>query len=88
MQALYDAKRSTARSHLRYYVQNGGAVDADRLRGECDLPVDVQGQVFAQFTALGSERLGPIHEALGGEVNYDDLHLLRLVWEMQQKTIS
>jgi len=78
--ALYDVKHSTVISHLREYAQNGGAVDAARLRAECSLPADVQERVLAQFVALGGERLAPVHEALEGSVEYDDLHLLRLVW--------
>ena len=83
LQALYDVKRSTVISHLREYALNGGAVDAARLAGECSLPAAVQARVFAQFAALGGERLAPVHDALDGEVEYDDLHLLRLVWTMQ-----
>jgi len=81
--ALYDVKRSTVISHLREYAQNGGAVDAARLAAECKVPAAVQARVFAQFAELGGERLAPVHEALEGEVEYDDLHLLRLVWTMQ-----
>ena len=83
LQALYDVKRSTVISHLRDYAQNGGMLDAARLAAECRLPAAAQARVFALFAELGSERLGPVHDALEGEVLYDDLHLLRLVWSMQ-----
>jgi len=35
-------------------------------------------RALAAFDELGDERLGPIHEALFGEVPYEELHLLRL----------
>ena len=84
LQALYNVKRSTILNHLRDYHQGGGAVDAVRLRAECSLLPDVQERVFGVFVELGSERLTPIYEALGGSVDYEDLHLLRLVWLAQK----
>jgi ATP-dependent DNA helicase RecQ len=83
LQELYGVKRSTIVSHLRDHRRDGGAVDARRLQGECPLPQALQEQVMAQFGALGSDRLAPIYEALEGSVDYEDLHLLRLVWLAQ-----
>jgi ATP-dependent DNA helicase RecQ len=83
LQALYGIKRSTVVNHLRDYQQNGGVVDAARLQGECTLPAEAQARVFQQFAELGSERLTPVYEALQGGVDYEDLHLLRLVWQAQ-----
>jgi len=34
--------------------------------------------VLAVFSQLGHEALGPVHDALGGSVPYEELHLLRL----------
>jgi ATP-dependent DNA helicase RecQ len=86
LQELYGVKRSTIVSHLRDHRRDGGAVDARRLQGECSLPQAKQEQVLAQFGALGSDRLAPIYEALEGTVDYEDLHLLRLVWLAQMGT--
>jgi len=33
---------------------------------------------LAVFHQLGHEWLGPVHDALGGSVPYEELHLLRL----------
>ena len=87
LQALYGVKRSTIITHLRNYMQNGGVIDADRLCRECTLPPDVQARVFQVFDELGSERLTPVYEALEGRVDYEDLHLLRLVRQIQQAGI-
>jgi ATP-dependent DNA helicase RecQ len=65
---------------LRSYVEDGGKLSGERLRTECSLPPDAQARVLAQFEQLGFERLTPIYEALGGSVDYEDLHLLRLIW--------
>jgi ATP-dependent DNA helicase RecQ len=86
LQELYGVKRSTIVSHLRDHRRDGGAVDARRLQGECSLPQAKQEQVLAQFGALGGDRLAPIYEALEGTVDYEDLHLLRLVWLVQMGT--
>jgi ATP-dependent DNA helicase RecQ len=83
LQELYGVKRSTIVSHLRDHRRDGGEVDAHRLQGECLLPPALQEQVLAQFGALGGDRLAPIYEALEGTVDYEDLHLLRLVWLAQ-----
>jgi ATP-dependent DNA helicase RecQ len=83
LQSLYNVKRSTIVNHLRDYQQGDGAVDAARLRSECGLPPEAQERVFSAFAELGSERLAPVYEALAGGVDYEDLHLLRLVWQVQ-----
>jgi hypothetical protein len=35
-------------------------------------------RTLSAFDELGDERLGPVHEALFGEIPYEELHLLRL----------
>jgi ATP-dependent DNA helicase RecQ len=85
LQESFGIKRSTVISHLRDYLLDGGTLDGGRLHAECDLPAEVQEKVWLAFAELGRERLAPVYEAMGGEVEYDDLHLLRLVWLVQRR---
>jgi ATP-dependent DNA helicase RecQ len=80
LQESFGIKRSTVISHLRDYLLDGGALEVERLRAECELPAEVQEKVWAAFAELGRERLGPVYGALQGQVEYEDLHLLRLIW--------
>ena len=36
--------------------------------------------VFAAFDEQGAERLSPVYESLHGSVDYEELHLLRIVY--------
>jgi ATP-dependent DNA helicase RecQ len=86
LQELYGVKRSTIIAHLRDYLRDGGAIDGMRIRAECLLPPAVQEQVLAQFAVLSGERLTPVYEVLEGAVDYEDLHLLRLIWQTRHST--
>jgi ATP-dependent DNA helicase RecQ len=84
LQETAGIKRSTVISHLRDHLASGGELDSARLRGECALPAETQGEVLAQFGRLGAERLTPVYEALQGRADYEELHLLRLVWLVER----
>ncbi len=88
LQEMLGIKRSTVITHLRSYVasdiEGSADIDPTQLAAACTLPPAVQAAVLAQFDAIGSERLAPVYDNLQGAVEYDDLHLLRLVWQLQQ----
>jgi ATP-dependent DNA helicase RecQ len=73
-------KPGTVVEHLRRFRETGGQLEHKRLIGESKLPVAQQARVFAAFQRFGTERLAPVHEALGDAVSYEELHLLRLYW--------
>ncbi len=70
----------TAVQHLYRFQQAGGRLDPGRLLRESKLPIAQQKQVLQGFQRLGTERLAPVFEALGGTVSYEELHLLRIYW--------
>ena len=84
---MYGFRRSTIISHLRDFLLEGGRVEPQRLHDECTLPPAVQDQVLALFGELGSNRLAPVYEAMNGSIDYEDLHLLRLLWLASNHTI-
>jgi hypothetical protein len=44
----------------------------------------LQARALSAFDTLGTERLRPVYESLEGQVCYDDLHLLRLLYLMRR----
>jgi len=80
LEALYGVKTATIVSHLYRYLQAGGPVDAGRVIGASGLLPEMQQRVLAAFDEHGPERLGPVFDALGGTVSYDELHVLRVFY--------
>jgi len=74
----FGIKRGTVLKHLTTWHQAGNPLDAIRLLQASRVAEADRQRVFALFDELGCDRLGPVHEALGGSVAYDELHLLRL----------
>jgi ATP-dependent DNA helicase RecQ len=75
----YSIKRETVVQHLVSFRDAGGQVDPDRVLEASRLEASVRERVFAAFERLGTDRLAPVHAALSGTVDYEELHLLRLV---------
>jgi len=78
LQKLYGVKRETILGHLERFRQAGRTLDAARILAESQLTPEQQKQVWAQFQQLGTDRLGPIYEALGQRIPYPELRLMRL----------
>jgi ATP-dependent DNA helicase RecQ len=78
LQERWGVTRETILAHLYTYHRSGGALDAERLLEGCRLPAAGRERVLAVFDELGDDRLGPVHAALDGEVDYTELRLLRL----------
>ncbi|MCS6845670.1 MAG: DNA helicase RecQ [Caldilineales bacterium] len=85
IQAHFGVQRGTVLNHLADYLRAGGAVETDRLWRLSTLSSEQQAQVLALFHELGVERLSPVFQALGGQVPYDELHLMRLIYLAQAK---
>jgi ATP-dependent DNA helicase RecQ len=79
----YNVKRQTIISHLNKFVQGGEMVDIERLRAESTLSAERQEEVMAEFRTQGADYLRPVFDAFGGEVSYEELHLLRIVARLQ-----
>ena len=77
--ASYQVQTSTILDHLAQYAQEGNS-----LRGGDDflellgLPVERQMAALTAFSELGTEKLRPVFDHLGGTVPYDELKILRL----------
>ncbi|HEY9175003.1 MAG TPA: RQC domain-containing protein, partial [Verrucomicrobiae bacterium] len=76
--ARLGVKRGTILQHLQRYCDAGHPLEADRVLACSTLSPEARGRVLAAFGELGHEWLGPVHDALGGSVPYEELHVLRL----------
>ncbi|MEZ4866361.1 MAG: DNA helicase RecQ [Caldilineaceae bacterium] len=84
LQASYGVQRYTILQHLDNFVATGHALPPARLQAESQLTVEQQNAVMTHFDALGVERLRPILEAMGEQVPYPELHLLRACYRAMQ----
>ena len=73
-------KRQTIISHLGDYVKAGHKLPAERLQEESELTAEQQAAVMTAFDTHGGDYLRPIYDALQGQVDYDELHLWRIIW--------
>lgn len=69
---------NTIITNLQRYADGGGVLNPERLRAECRMSPAEQEQALQLFDTAEQGYLAPIRAALGGEVPYRDLHLLRL----------
>ncbi len=74
----YDILPSTVVAHLCRFLDSGGAIDPQRVLASSRLSEPERARVFSAFERLGCQRLTPVWEALSGEIDYEELHLLRL----------
>ncbi len=77
-------KRQTVITNLVKYAEAGHSVDGVRLQNQSTLPPDQQAAVLAAFADLGDQYLRPTFDAMNQTVDYDELHLLRLVYRLQK----
>jgi ATP-dependent DNA helicase RecQ len=74
----YDIKRETILAHLYSYVQAGYALDARPVLTMSLLSRELRDEVIGRFRELGTDRLKPVFETLGGRVEYSELRVLAL----------
>jgi len=75
----YDVKLGTVLRHLQKHGEEH-PLRIDGLLEASALSESDQQKVIELFKRLGAARLQPIHEALEGAVDYDEIRLLQLYW--------
>ncbi|MBX3010539.1 MAG: DNA helicase RecQ [Caldilineaceae bacterium] len=78
----FQVKRQTVITNLVKYCDDGHALDGARLQVESTSPAALQTAALQAFAELGDQYLKPVFEQLGQQVDYDELHLLRLVYRL------
>ena len=77
---IYNVKEQTIITHLARYANEGNKIRIDGLRERIIVSPEVQENVFKAFKSEGTVSLKPIHEKFKGEVSYEDLHILRIIY--------
>jgi len=75
---IFDIKQTTVIEHLNKYVMAGNALRADEILALSALQADQKNVALEAFDQCGGEYLKPAFDALNGEVDYDELKILRL----------
>ncbi len=70
----------TILEHLHKCASNGQALRAEGFEEYSRLDLAQRAKVLEAFEKLRSNYLKPVFDALNGEVNYDELHVLRLYY--------
>lgn len=81
-------KTQTLVDHLHRHVQEGGHIDKAHMLRESLLPEPLRDQVLAEFERLGTDRLQPVHDALGGMVPHSELQILRIYVLCEQESAA
>ena len=82
----YGVTADTILNHLARYLMAGNPLrSAEDLIALSNLNPDQQMAVFKAFDMLGPDKLKPVHEKLGGTVNYDELKILQLCYLCEKK---
>ncbi|MGC8780775.1 MAG: helix-turn-helix domain-containing protein [Anaerolineae bacterium] len=76
----FAVRPTTVIGHLCTWLAAGHALDPDRVRSASNLAPADQARVLAAIAELGPDRLAPIFEALGGEISYEELRIMRLYY--------
>lgn len=79
----FNVKRQTVVNNLAKYIDGDNLVDMDRLIDESTLDSAQQQAILAAFDEHGAAALRPIFEALGGKVEYDEIHLWRVIYRLR-----
>lgn len=72
---LQEKKPSTIINHIEKLIDSGEKLDLEYLK----LPRDKFEKIAAGFEKIGDEFLKPVFEHFGGEYDYDDLRLVRVL---------
>ena len=77
----YAVTVATVLDHLTRYVAAGNSLrSGSDLQAYTSTSPDEQQAVMEVFDEIGSVFLKPVHERLGGKIDYDELRILRLMY--------
>lgn len=76
----FNIKQVTVLDHLYKYLQEGNSLRPHEFLTLSTIPPDQKTAVLETFDRLGSELLRPVFDALNGDVDYEELKILRLYY--------
>ncbi len=77
----YQVTAGTILEHLTRYLSAGNRLRSDQdLEGMTSVPPEQKRAAFAAFDELSPAFLKPVYEKLNGDLSYDDLKILRMLY--------
>jgi ATP-dependent DNA helicase RecQ len=76
----FNIRESRVLDYLLHYIRGGRPLRTEGLQSLITISGPQREQAMKTFEELGPELLRPVFDALGGEIGYDDLRLLRLYY--------
>ncbi len=76
----YNVQIQTIVAHLSRYVNEGNIIRIDELQKRISIPEAKQKEIFMELRNAESISMKPIFEKNNGEISYEELHLLRLIY--------
>jgi len=84
----YGVVANTILDHLSKYILAGNTLqNGESLQARIGAAPEQQQAAFATFDELGAAYLKPVFDKLNGELNYDELKILRLLYLIQKKPV-
>ena len=81
----YHVTIGTILDHFMRYLAAGNQLrSGEGLESLLSVPAKQKESAFAAFDELGTAYLKPVFEKLNGEINYDNLKILRLLYQISQ----
>ncbi len=82
----FGVARQTVLTHLFRYCMEEGTLRAEGLAPLMTLPDETRQALYRAFDEVGTDRMRPVHDAMKGEANYDDIALYRLAYLAEHAT--
>ena len=77
---MFTVKRKTILDHLYRYWCEGHRLENHSLGIHLDLNKEQITATLSHFKQLGTRRLKPVSDAMSGQIDYEDLAALRLIF--------
>ncbi len=76
----YNVKPQTIINHLFRYASEGNDIMSDYLISQISADAQLREKVLNEFKFTGELRVKPLYERFNGEVSYEDLHLMKIIF--------
>jgi ATP-dependent DNA helicase RecQ len=76
----YNVQEQTIINHLARFTNEGNKVRTDELLKKVTIDKSKQKKVFAEFDENGTLTMKNIFEKFNGEISYNELHILRVIY--------
>lgn len=77
----FEVKTNTIISNLELFVNNGNALNTNELGKNLKISPCIQKEILNEFINDENVRLKKIFDKFNGEVSYDDIHIIRIIYK-------